>query len=284
MTFEVVNGFWDDGTDEKKTVVLNGYEGDVLKLSAEQIPKVGSKPADNTYKPGGWDPVPDTETAIVGDPTFTYTFVLKEKHTVKFETNGGSPIPDAEVIDGETAVKPDDPEKTGFVFAGWFADEGLETPYDFTEKVLADTVLYAAWTQVVYKTEGEVKYTSGSAEDVVITVHRSHFDETCFAHFTGVMIDGQPLEEGTDYTAAAGSTVITLKAAMLEKLPVGEHAVTVSFDDGQAETGLIVNSVLYTPDSGDSSDPVLWTVLLIASLSGIAAVTAYDRKRGAVVK
>ncbi len=284
VTFEVVNGFWDDGTDEKKTVVLNGYEGDVLKLSAEQIPKVGSKPADNTYKPGGWDPVPDTETAIVGDPTFTYTFVLKEKHTVKFETNGGSPIPDAEVIDGETAVKPDDPEKTGFVFAGWFADEGLETPYDFTEKVLADTVLHAAWTQVVYKTEGEVKYTSGSADDAVLIIHRSHFDETCFAHFTGVMIDGQPLEEGTDYTAAAGSTVITLKAAMLEKLPVGEHAVTVSFDDGQAETGLIVNSVLHTPDSGDSSDPVLWTVLLIASLSGIAAVTAYDRKRGAAVK
>ena len=284
VTFEVVNGFWDDGTDEKKTIVLNGYEGDVLKLSAEQIPKVGSKPADNTYKPGGWDPVPDTETAIVGDPTFTYTFVLKEKHTVKFETNGGSPIPDAEVIDGETAVKPDDPEKTGFVFAGWFADEGLETPYDFTEKVLADTVLHAAWTQVVYKTEGEVKYMSGSAEDVVITVHRSHFDETCFAHFTGVMIDGQPLEEGTDYTAAAGSTVITLKAAMLEKLPVGEHAVTVSFDDGQAETGLIVNSSTFTPDSGDSSDPVLWTVLLIASLSGIAAFTAYDRKRGAAMK
>ena len=52
----------------------------------------------------------------------------------------------------------------------------------------------------------------------------------------------------------------------------------------KAETGLIVNSVLHTPDSGDSSDPVLWTVLLIASLSGIAAVTAYDRKRGAAVK
>ena len=137
---------------------------------------------------------------------------------------------------------------------------------------------------MTYIAEGEIRHTSGSAEDAVITVHRSHFDETCFAHFTGVMIDGQPLEEGTDYTAAAGSTVITLKAAMLEKLPVGEHAVTVSFDDGQAETGLIVNSVLHTPDSGDSSDPVLWTVLLIASLSGIAAFTAYDRKRGAAVK
>ena len=284
VTFEVVNGFWDDGTDEKKTIVLNGYEGDVLKLSAEQIPAVGSKPVDNTYKPGSWDKTPDTETAISGDPTYTYTYALKEKYTVSFETDGGTPVPDAVVLAGDTAAKPADPEKTSFVFAGWFADEDLETPYDFSAEVLSDLVLYAAWEPVTYSTEGEIRHTSGSAEDAVITVHRSHFDETCFAHFTGVMIDGQPLEEGTDYTAAAGSTVITLKAAMLEKLPVGEHAVTVSFDDGQAETGLIVNSVLHTPDSGDSSDPVLWTVLLIASLSGIAAFTAYDRKRGAAVK
>ncbi len=279
-----MNGFWDDGTDEKKTVVLNGYEGDVLKLSAEQIPKVGSKPADNTYKPGDWNMTPDTETAISGDPTYTYTYALKEKYTVSFESNGGSPVPDAVVLAGDTAAKPADPEKTSFVFAGWFADEDLETPYDFSAEVLSDLVLYAAWEPVTYIAEGEVKYTSGSAEDVVITVHRSHFDETCFAHFTGVMIDGQPLEEGTDYTAAAGSTVITLKASMLEKLPVGEHAVTVSFDDGQAETGLIVNSVLHTPDSGDSSDPVLWTVLLIASLSGIAVIADRDRKRAAAVK
>ncbi len=76
-----MNGFWDDGTDEKKTVVLNGYEGDVLKLSAEQIPAVGNAPADHSYKAGSWDTVPDTEKEISGNPTFTYTYAKKEAIT-----------------------------------------------------------------------------------------------------------------------------------------------------------------------------------------------------------
>ena len=281
VTFIVENGSWDDGTTEKKTVVLNGLEGDTLTLSEGQIPAVGSIPVDDTYMEGRWDTIPDTETAITGDPTFTYSYELKRIYTVKFETNGGSAVPDAEVMSGESAAQPDDPEKTSFAFTGWFTDEALETPYDFSAKIYSDTVIYAAWEPIVYTADSDVKYTSGSSENAVITVHRSHLDETCITHFTGVMIDGQPLEAGTDYTAAAGSTVVTLNASSLEELSVGEHTVTVVFDDGQAEAAVVVNSVQFTPDSGDSSNPALWTALLIASLSGIAAVVAYDRKRTA---
>lgn len=73
VTFKVVNGSWDDGKTEDKQVTLNGHEGDTLKLAADQIPAVGSKP-DSGYEAGSWDVAPDTETAITADKEYTYTY------------------------------------------------------------------------------------------------------------------------------------------------------------------------------------------------------------------
>lgn len=73
VTFKVVNGSWNDGTSTDKTVTLTGYEGDMLKLTSDQIPAVGSKPND-TFKAGSWDVTPSTETAIRGATTYTYTY------------------------------------------------------------------------------------------------------------------------------------------------------------------------------------------------------------------
>lgn len=39
---------------------------------------------------------------------------------------------------------------------------------------------------------------------------------------------------GTDYTAIAGSTVVSIKASTLEKLSKGGHTITVTFKDGTA--------------------------------------------------
>jgi hypothetical protein len=54
VTFKVENGSWNEGEGDAattdKTVNLTGYEGDKLKLTEDQIPAVGSKPKDNTYK------------------------------------------------------------------------------------------------------------------------------------------------------------------------------------------------------------------------------------------
>ena len=74
VTFKVVNGSWDDGTSDDKTVKLKGFADDDLKLSEDLIPEVGSKP-DDTYKAGSWDVVPSTETIVSEDVTYTYTYV-----------------------------------------------------------------------------------------------------------------------------------------------------------------------------------------------------------------
>ncbi len=75
VTFKVVNGSWNDGTNQDKTVKLSGYEGDSLKLAADQFPGAGSKP-DSGYKAGNWDTEPGTTAAISKDVTYTYTYAL----------------------------------------------------------------------------------------------------------------------------------------------------------------------------------------------------------------
>ena len=91
VTFKVVNGSWDDETTADKTVTLTGYEGDVLKLAANQIPAVGTKP-NNTYKAGSWDVTPSTDTAITEATTYTYTYAQKASisQTVTFKVVNGS--------------------------------------------------------------------------------------------------------------------------------------------------------------------------------------------------
>ena len=91
VIFKVVNGSWDNGTKADKKVTLTGYVGDKLKLAADQIPAVGSKPGD-TYKAGSWNVTPSADTEITADTTYTYTYVKKDSvsKTVIFKVVNGS--------------------------------------------------------------------------------------------------------------------------------------------------------------------------------------------------
>ena len=72
-----------------------------------------------------------------------------ETHTVTFETGEGSDVDDQIVNDGDTATKPQDPTREGYVFGGWYLDEDCTIPYDFNTPVTGDIILYAKWTKVV---------------------------------------------------------------------------------------------------------------------------------------
>ena len=90
VTFKVINGQWDDGTTEDVTVSLSGLK-DEIRLAADQIPAVGTKPND-TYKAGSWDVTPSADTAITAATTYTYTYAQKESisQTVTFKVVNGS--------------------------------------------------------------------------------------------------------------------------------------------------------------------------------------------------
>jgi uncharacterized repeat protein (TIGR02543 family) len=78
VTFKVVNGSWNDETSADKTVTLTGYEGDTLKLAANQIPAVGSKPGATYKAEGSWNVTPNVNTAITAATTYVYTYEEKD--------------------------------------------------------------------------------------------------------------------------------------------------------------------------------------------------------------
>ena len=71
-----------------------------------------------------------------------------EKHLVTFNTQGGSSVEAQLVTSGETAAQPSDPERTGYIFRGWYTDEACTEAYDFAAAVTADLTLYAKWEAV----------------------------------------------------------------------------------------------------------------------------------------
>lgn len=99
-----------------------------------------------------------------------------------------------------------------------------------------------------------------------------------FAGFQGVMVDGTAIS-AEHYTAKSGSTVVTLKASYLETLSVGTHTVAIVSDTGTAGARFTIASGTTIPQTGDESNPVLWTVLLLVSGLALGGLAIAKRKK-----
>lgn len=80
------------------------------------------------------------------DPTPTPTPIT---WTVTFHPNNGEADTTTTVNDGGAVAQPTAPVRQDYVFAGWYRDSALTTPWTFaTDIVLADVELYAKWEDV----------------------------------------------------------------------------------------------------------------------------------------
>lgn len=107
----------------------------------------------------------------------------------------------------------------------------------------------------------------GTKNGYILTVKRSEEDETCFSHFTGVKLDDVLLQRDRDYTAAKGSTIVTIMPEVMDALDTGTHKIEFLFDDGSvtAETEVLPakdRKPKPSPDTGDSF-PV-WTMGILS--------------------
>ena len=87
---------------------------------------------------------------IYDGPGFCYVVKygpLNNKFNVSFETGEGSKVEPQIIAEGEKAVKPADPTRSGYTFAGWYTSSDYKTAYDFGKGVYSDTVLYAKWEE-----------------------------------------------------------------------------------------------------------------------------------------
>ena len=126
----------------------------------------------------GWYTEPECINEYNFNTPVTSSFTLYAKwdeakpgtYTVSFETFGGTTIKSQSVASGEKAVRPADPEKSGYTFGGWYTDMDCTVAYDFSNAVNSAFTLYAKWIIVVPDTYTVEFVTDGGTEIEAQTV------------------------------------------------------------------------------------------------------------------
>lgn len=111
-----------------------------------------SAPTKEGFAFKGWYTNEELTEAYDVDSAVTDDLALYAKwnalYTVSFEENGGSEVAAVTIENGNTLTEPTAPTREGYTFLGWFADEALNTAFDFTSQITANTTLYAKWERL----------------------------------------------------------------------------------------------------------------------------------------
>ena len=156
--------------------------------------------------------------------------------------------------------------------------------------------------EVTYRYVGpdNPSWTKGTSDALALTFKRSYADEQTYGLFTGVEVDGVAVPEKdasgkANYAAESGSLVLKLQPSYLEALGVGDHAITVFFEDGDASTTFAVkDSSTASTDSesattkaagakaaktGDAVLAIAIVGTIVAAALALAALVIARRKR-----
>ena len=135
-------------------------EKEVLK-EGKKITFVKPEKANHTFE--GWftdaglTQAYDASAPVTADLVLYANFVL-ENRTLTFNSNGGDEVAAITVPHGTQVLAPADPSRTGYTFAGWFANAGLTEAYTFPVNLEADTTVYAKWNalpiQITFDSQG----------------------------------------------------------------------------------------------------------------------------------
>ncbi len=105
----------------------------------------GWKVGEKIYLPGEYFKVTSDITATA---QYIGSTTLPTTHTITFK-DGTATLGTDVVNDNATLTVPANPEKQGYVFVNWYADEGLETLFDFSTPITSDTTIYARWNEKI---------------------------------------------------------------------------------------------------------------------------------------
>ena len=210
--------------------------------------------------------------ATVSDPTFL----------VVFETNGGTAISSQKIKSGDTAQKPEDPEKENCTFGGWYTDEDFQNEYNFDNPVTNKLKLYAKWNEipaptsytVTFETNGgtnvtPVYVTEGVVDTIPAAPEKTHYN------FAGWFKDSnltQAFNFATDIaditeniTLYAGWTII--QRTITFNVKGGSAVSAVVFDEGTNATAPAAPEKYGYRFEGWYSDEELTTAYNISSAS-----------------
>ena len=109
------------------------------------------------YQFSNWNTKPDNtgdayfpeQSIIIKQDLTLYAIYSINYYYISHDLNGGEGIYDFKKPFGTILENPGTPTRDGYIFAGWFADENLTTPFEFGKPLTSNVILYAKWRQPV---------------------------------------------------------------------------------------------------------------------------------------
>lgn len=164
---------WQKVNADIETYIIQ-FETDGGTTIANQVLEKGAKvekPKDPTktgYVFKGWyvgEKEFDFASTITENKTITAKWEKEVIFTVTFNSNNGTTVKSQKVVAGKTAVKPTNPIRTGYAFAGWKLDDKA---YNFKEAVTKNITLMATWTKT-YTVKFDTKGGNSIANQIIVT-------------------------------------------------------------------------------------------------------------------
>ena len=98
------------------------------------------------------------------------TYVPPATYTVSFDSTGGSPVDSQTINKSDRITRPENPEKDGYVFAGWYMSREYSQEFDFyNTNISSDTVLYARWVDATDTTDSDRDGLTDAVEEYFAT-------------------------------------------------------------------------------------------------------------------
>lgn len=115
---------------------------------------VAADPSRAGYQFAGWQDAAGNQYAagdtVIVDHDITLTAQWNKLVTVSFDLcgHGGANISSQTLINGNKASEPIAPKEDGWVFGGWYTENGCKYRFSFDSAVTSDITLYAKWDRV----------------------------------------------------------------------------------------------------------------------------------------
>lgn len=110
----------------------------------------------------------DVGRMVGGDFKLYAKWIPLNQYYVYFETNQGTEVEGQMVEEGSKVQIPEEPQREGYRFTGWYADPQLRIPFNFQEPVHYNRVVYAGWEEwkeeEVLPPEGEPETDEGDSK------------------------------------------------------------------------------------------------------------------------